>query len=75
MSYILRLLNGRHRIEHLFLESAGSREGVDGKISHAEGGEVLEEVGALRRIDMVVLQSQLDNHTGSGDMRPLHGDT
>ena len=45
--HVLRLLDGRHLVEQLFLEDAIAGIGVDGEIAHTKRGEVLEEVGAL----------------------------
>jgi hypothetical protein len=36
-----------------------------------KGGEVLEEVAALRRGDAKILEAGLDNHAGAGDLVPL----
>ena len=44
---VLRLLNGRQRVEHVGLQDAVTRIGVDGEVTHAKRGEVLEEVRAL----------------------------
>ena len=53
MAHILRLFYGWHRIQYLLVHEAsllGIR--IYREIAHAERGEVLEEVGALTRIDV-----------------------
>ena len=72
MAHILRLLYGWHRIEHLLVyEASLFGIGIYREIAHAERGEVLEEVGALTRIDVVILQCHLYDDAGGTDMRPL----
>lgn len=41
------LTDGREGVEPSFVEESITTEGVDGEVGDAEGGEVLEEVGAL----------------------------
>ena len=74
VAHKLRLLNGRHLVEEFLLQYAIACIGVDGEVAHAERCQVLEEVGALRGVYMVVLQSCLDDDAGGRDMRPLDGD-
>ena len=74
VAHVLRLLNGRQRVEHAGLQNTVTRIGVDGEVTHAKRGEVLEEVRALRGIYVVVLQSGLHDDACCGDVRPLHGD-
>ena len=47
MAYILRFLNGWHSVKDVCLHDAVAGIGIDGEVAHTEGGEVLEEVGAL----------------------------
>ena len=47
VAHVLRLLNGRQRVEHAGLQNTVTRIGVDGEVTHAKRGEVLEEVRAL----------------------------
>lgn len=68
------LIDGWQLIELLFAPDAIATEGVDSEVRDAERGEVLEEVGALRRIDLEIVQSRLDYNPGSRDVRPLDGD-
>ena len=71
MAHVLRLFDGRQPVEDLLLEKTGTVVGIDGEVAHAERRQVLEEVGALRRIDVIVLQSRLDDDTGCRDVGPL----
>ncbi len=64
VAHKLRFLNGRHTIEDGLLQHTIASVGVDGEVADTKGGEVLEEVGALRRVDMIVLQASLNNDTG-----------
>ena len=64
VAHKLGFLNGRHAVEDGLLQHTIASIGVDGEVTHTEGGEVLEEVGALRGIDMIVLQTGLDNDSG-----------
>ena len=73
VAHKLRFLNGRHAVEDGLLQHTIASIGVDGEVADTKGGEVLEEMGALRGVDMIVLQTGLDDDAGSGDMRPLDG--
>ena len=64
VAHIFCLFDGGHRIEDILLEDTITRIGIDGEVTHAKTGEVLEEVGALRGIDVVVLQACLYDDTG-----------
>ena len=75
VAHKLRFLNGRHAVEDGLLQHTIASIGVDGEVADTKGGEVLEEVGALRRVDMIVLQASLNNDTSGRDMGPLDGDT
>lgn len=46
----LGLLDRRHGIEHLLVVQPVVHIGVDGEISYAQRGQVLEEMGALTRM-------------------------
>ena len=71
MAHILSFLDGRHAVEDFFLKNSIARIGINSEITYSERGEVLEEVGALRRIYMIVLQTCLNDNSGSRDMGPL----
>ena len=72
MAHILRLLYCRHRIQYLLVHKTSSfGVCINREVTHAERGEVLEEMGALARVDVVVLQSYFHDDSGSTDMRPL----
>ena len=75
MAHKLRFLNGKHTIEDGLLQHTIASVGVDGEVADTKGGEVLEEMGALRGVDMIVLQASLNNDTSGRDMGPLDGDT
>ena len=70
---ILCFLNGRHTVEDVLLEQTIARVGVDGEVADTERREVLEEVGALRGVDVVVLETGLDDDAGCRDVGPLDG--
>ena len=55
VAHELCLLDSRHLVEDFFLKHAVARIGIDGEVAHAEGCQVLEEVGALRGVYVVVL--------------------
>ena len=75
VTYVFRLFYGGQGVEHACLQDAVTRVSVDGEVTHAERGEVLEEVRALRGVYVVVLQSCLYDDACCGDVRPLHGDS
>ena len=55
MAHILRLFYCRHRIQYLLVhETAFFGVGIYREVTHTERGEVLEEMGALARVDVVV---------------------
>ena len=72
MAHMLGLFDGGHAVEDVLTEEAVAERSVDREIAYTEGGEVLEEVGALRGIDMIVLQSGLHDDAGGGYVGPLH---
>ena len=74
VAHKLRFLNGRHAVEDGLLQHTIASVGVDGEVADTKGGEVLEEMGALRGVDMIVLQASLNDDTGSRDVGPLDGD-
>ena len=46
----------------------------NGKVAYAEGGESLEEMRALRRVDAIAVEGGFDNGACHADMRPTDGD-
>ena len=74
VAHKLGFLDGGHGVEDVLLQHAVAGIGVDGEVAHTERGEVLEEVGALRGVYVVVLQTGLDDDAGGGDVGPLDGD-
>ena len=74
VAHKLGFLNGRHTIEDGLLQHTIASIGVDGEVADTKGGEVLEEMGALRGVYMIVLQASLNNDTSGRDMGPLDGD-
>ena len=74
VAHVLGLFDGGQCIEHFLTEEAVARVGADGEVADTERGEVLEEMRALRGIDMVALECRLDDDAGGGDVRPLDGD-
>ena len=61
MAHVSRFLHGREGIKGGTIVDSITIEVVDGEIAHTEGGEVLEKVGALRRIHAIVGQSSLND--------------
>src|SRR5579862_306150 len=55
------------------VDEAFAGVGIDGEVSDLKGGEVLEEVRALRRSDAEVAESGFDDGTGAGDFVPFDG--
>src|SRR5580765_2972201 len=49
--------------------------GIHGEVSDLEGGEVLEEMTALRRGDPEIVEAGFDDGAGAGDFVPLDGNT
>ena len=47
MTHMGRLFHRRHRIKHLLSEDSVARKGIDGKVTDAKRGQVLEEVRTL----------------------------
>ena len=68
--YKLSLFDCGHRIEHLLAVDAVVGVGVDGEVAHAKAGEVLEEVSALRWIDMIVFESLFHDNACCRDVWP-----
>lgn len=72
MAHILRFFHGRHRIQNLLIHKASFFGiGVYREVTHAKRGEVLEEMSALARVDIIVLQCYFHDDPGSTDMRPF----
>lgn len=64
MTHKQRLVNSRHSVKHFFLHRAAIRTiGIDCKITHTEGSEVLEEMGALTGIDAITRECYLCDDT------------
>ena len=74
MAYEVGFFYCFHSVENIFLYDAVATEVVNSEIADTEGGEVLEEVGSLRRIYTIVLQSLLHDDSCRRDVRPFHGD-
>ena len=74
VAHVFRFLNGRQGVEHAGLHDAITRIGIDGEVTYAKRGEILEEVRALRGVYVVVLQSGFYDDASCGDVRPFHGD-
>src|ERR1035437_7937440 len=66
------LLDYRLRSQPLPIDESLTGIGVDGEVANLKGGEVLEEMTALRRNHAQVAESRLDNHPCSGDLVPGH---
>ena len=73
VAYILRLVDGGHVIEDGLLEDAVASVGVDCEIADTKGCEILEEVRALRGVNVIVLETSLDDDAGGRDVGPLDG--
>jgi hypothetical protein len=74
VTYILGLFNGWHFVKNFLSENAITPMGIDGEITHAEGGEVLEEMSALRGIYKIVLQAEFYDDARCRYVWPLDGD-
>ena len=72
MAYEVGFFYCFHSVENIFLYDAVATEVVNSEIADTEGGEVLEEVGSLRRIYTIVLQSLFHDDTCCRDMGPLY---
>ena len=48
---------------------------ADSEVADVEGDDILEEVGALRGLDVDVGHGDLDDGFGAHDLVPLHGDS
>ena len=57
------LFDGGHTVEDFLLQYAIAGVGINGEVTDTERGEVLEEVGALRWVYMIVLQTCLNDDT------------
>ena len=55
MSHKFGLVDGGQRVECCVVDVAVAEVWIDGEVSHAERGEILEKVCALTWIDAVVL--------------------
>ena len=66
-------LDGGEVVEDFLTIDAIASEGVDGEVADAKGGEVLEEVGALRGVNLEAIQASLHDDLCRADLRPLDG--
>ena len=66
-------LDGGEVVEDFLTIDAVASEGVDGEVADAKGGEVLEEVGALRGVNLEAIQACLHDDLCRADLRPLDG--
>lgn len=64
-------MHGFLPVEKILVVDAVFDLGVKGEVSYAEGGQILEEVGALTRLDEVVRQSCFDNESCGRYVWPL----
>src|SRR5690554_5775857 len=63
MPYKCCFLYRRQCVEVRFIkETVVLQKGIHRKVTHPEGGKVLKEMGALTRLDTVVLQTLLHDH-------------
>ena len=67
-------VEGLAGVEQILAEDAVAAEGVDRQVSYAQRGDVLEEVRALRGLDVEPLDAALDDHLCLGDVGPLDRD-
>ena len=63
----------RKGIELCFIKESVATEGIDGEITDAKGGEVLEEMSALAGVNAVVFQSTFYDDACSTDVGPFYG--
>ena len=66
-------LDGGEVVEDFLTIDAVASVGVDGEVADAKGGEVLEEVGALRGVNLEAIQASLYDDLCRADLRPLDG--
>ena len=71
---MLRFLYGRQLIEDFLTVDAIASECIDGEIAYTERGEILEEMGALRWVDLETVYAGFYNDMRSTDMAPPDGD-
>ena len=67
------LLDGRQLVEYVLPVDAIASESIDGEIADSERGEVLEEVRALRRVDLEFVYAGFHNDLCCTDMTPPYG--
>src|SRR5690554_3819462 len=61
-------------VEECFIKKAVViQKGMNGEISHAKRGKVLEKMGSLARFDPIIIHAGLCNYTCLADVRPLDG--
>ena len=67
MAHMLRLFDGRERIEPVGTTDTLATPSVDREVADAKRCEVLIEVRALRGVDVLSLDTQLPYDAGCGD--------
>ena len=67
MAHMLRLLDGRERIEPVGTTDSLTTPSVDSEVADTKRCEVLKEVRALRGVDVISLYTQLHYDAGCGD--------
>ena len=71
---MLCLVKSWHGVKNITTNQSVVTELIDGKIADTKGGQVLEEVSTLTRIDLITIKASLDNDTCPGDVWPLDRD-
>ena len=65
------LFHGRLFGQPLPIDGAFAGIGIHGEVSDLEGGQILEEMAALRGSDAEIAESGFDDHARAGDFVPL----
>src|SRR5215467_6314576 len=68
------LLGGRLRCQPTPVDQAVPCVRIDGEVPDLEGGQILEEVAALRGSQSKVSEARLHNRSRAGDLIPRHLD-
>ena len=67
---MVRFGHGRQGVEGCRIEPPVADSRIEGHVTDPERGEVLEEVGSLRRVHAEIFETALGNHPSLGNLRP-----
>ncbi len=67
MTQVFAFVHGGLCIQEVLIVHTIVHKGIDSKVAHSKGSQVLEEVGSLAGVHTIVRQSGFHNDAGSTD--------